>query len=238
MTIGSVLLELLKQIEDAEYTDEVKAILKDQIQSATVNLTLNPRNETEGNLKLLNAAMCVILGTAESLYGVRDYTVFKPYRFPLFKDQPQSQIIPLKKDLSTVAMVLGTCVESWEDVFYDICHESLHLLNPVLGVKINEVKVSTLEEGVAVKFAEQMYEKHIKKYCNKTPVTSPVNSPNSQYFKAYTATKKIPDEVLKKIRKEFGMFSKIDDANKFRELVSDYLNEREIEILLTPFKYH
>ena len=228
MTIAMVLLELLEQIKDDQFTDEVKATLKKQIDSAAVDRTSDPRDRTEGNQNLLNAAMLVVYGTVQDLYGVGDETDLYP--FPIFEAQPQSQIVPLIKDRGTVTIVLGENVRSWEDVFYDICHESLHLLNPAINVKI-----CALEEGVAVKFAEQMYEKCVIPYCDKMPRTSPANSYASEYYVAYSAAKKIPDDVLKEIRNVFGKFSKIDDAEKFGELVSEYLNDDEIERLVAPF---
>jgi hypothetical protein len=179
--------------------------------------------------------MLVTLGLVQDLYGSGDDTELDPC--PRFEPQPQSQIVPLMGDHGTVAIVLGEYVRSWEEVFYDICHESLHLLNPVINVKDSKVRVSSLEEGVAVKFAESMYEKYIKPYCGKTPLTSPVKSPNSQYFLVFNAAKKIPDDVLKEIRSVFGKFSNIDDSEKFKRLVSQYLNDEEIRILVQGFVY-
>lgn len=235
MTIAPVLLELLEQIKDDQFTDEMKATLKKLIDSAAVDLTSDPRDRTEGNQKLLNAAVLVALGTVQDLYGIGDDT--KLYPSPIFEAQSHSQIVPLMEDQGTVAIVLGECIESWEEVFYDICHESLHLLNPVLNVNSSKIKVSALEEGVAVKFAEQMYEKYIKPYCDKIPSTSPANALGSQYFIAYSAAKNIPDDVLKEVRNVFGKFSAIDDAGKFGGLVREYLNDEEIEILVEPFMY-
>jgi hypothetical protein len=235
MTIGPVLLELLTQIENNQYSPEKKACLKELIGSAAVDATKNPRDDTEGNRKLLYSAVLVALGTVQDLYGIGDDTELHP--FPEFVNQPQSQIAPLMDNHSTVAIVLGNYVRTWEEVFYDICHESLHLLNPVLNVRDSRVQVSALEEGVAVKFAEHMYGKYIKPYCKNIPSTSPVGDIQGQYFKAYCAAKKIPDEVLHEVRIAFGKFSSINDVEKFAELVGAYLNEEEIEILMQPVKY-
>lgn len=232
MMIAPVLLQLL---EDVELNNGLKARLKEQIDSAAVNATSNPRDEIEGNKELLNAIMVVVLAKLENLYGDGDYT--KLYSMPLFVAQPQSQIVPLMEDHGTVAIVLGEYVRTWEDVFYDICHESLHLLNPVINVKGGNVKVSSLEEGCAVNFAEHMYQKYINPYCDKIPTTSPANAPYSPYFIAYSVTKKIPDGVLKEVRKEFGRFSKIDDVEKFTALVGGYVSGEEVEVLIKPFPY-
>ena len=90
MTIGPVLLKLLEQIRNDQYTDELKTVLKEQIESSSVDLTLNPRDRTEGNLKLLNAAMLVAHGTAQDLYGPAEDMGLDPS--PRFEAQPQSQI--------------------------------------------------------------------------------------------------------------------------------------------------
>lgn len=124
-----------------------------------------------------------------------------------------------------------------ENAFYDVCHEVVHLLNPVFNVQDANVKVSALDEGVAVKFAEQMYERYIRPYCDRIPSTSPIFYRNSQYFVAYSAAKKIPDGVLKEVRQVFGMFSKIDDVEKFKTLVGSYLSDKEMDELMAKFIY-
>jgi hypothetical protein len=228
-------LELLEQIKGDQFTPEIKAIIKKQIESAAEDLSSNPRDRTEGNLKLLNAIMLIVSGAAEDLYGIGDETGL--HFLPIFEDQPRSQIGLLINEPDKVAIVLGEYVKTWEEVFYDICHESLHLLNPVFNVKDDKIKVSALEEGCAVKFAEQMYEKYINPFCDKIPSTSPVNAFGSQYFTAYSAAKKIPDDVLREVRKTFGRFSNIDDAGKFKELVGEYVSAEEAGVLMRPFVY-
>lgn len=233
MTIVLALLKILESFEDPEFTPEMRTKLRVQINSASPSLTLNPREQTEGNGKILNAMLALALGQAQQMYGVGDDTRLHP--MPLFLDQPQSQIVPLKDDLGRVVLGLGTYARSWEEVFYDVCHESLHLLNPVINVRVN--KVCALEEGCAVKFAEQMYKKYISPYCPKISPTSPVAATDTQYFLAYSAATKIPNEVLRRIKETFGTFSSIDDREKFAELTQKYLTKEEIEILIMPFLY-
>lgn len=235
MRIETALLQVLEQIENDQCTDEVKESLRVQIKSAASDLTLVPRDETDGNRMFRYAMGMLALGMAEQLYGAGDDTDLDP--LPRFWSKPNSQIMPLLGDHGTAVIAIGTFAVSWEEVFYDICHESLHLLNPVINVHGSNVKVSALEEGVAVKFAEQMYEKYINSYCNKIPATSPINAFHTQYFQAYSVAKRIPDVILKEVRKVFGRFSKLDDADKFKDLVCDYLSDEEAEILLAPFRY-
>jgi|GEM_PF-5993397 len=235
MAIESVLVELASQIGYDQITKEQKATLISQIRSSASDLTSNPRDHTNGNTLLLNATMAVALGIAQNRYGIGDDAGL--YLHPLFGDKPHSQLMPLERDNREFAIVLGMCVRSWEDVFYDICHESLHLLNPVLIVKGDGGKVSALEEGVAVKFAEDMYDTHIRTYCDHIPLTSPINDPSSQYFRAYCAAKKIPDALLKEVRRIFGRFSDVNDSEKLRYIVTDYLDDEEIRTLIEPFRY-
>jgi hypothetical protein len=235
MTIGPVLLNLLEQIENDQCTPKVKETLKGLIESAAIDVTRDPREETEGNKKLLHAAMLVILLKVQDLYGDGDDTEL--HSTPVFLDQPQSQIAPIKDDHGKVVLGLGSYVRSWEDVFYEICHEGLHLLDPVINVANGEVKVSALEEGCAVKFAEQIYEEHIKPYCNNVPLTSPIAATDSQYFSAYSAAKKIPNEILKEVRRVFERFSNIDDHKRFKGLVGEYVSDEEIDVLVSPFIY-
>ena len=224
---------LLTMLEDASFTDGDKAEIMDSIESAAVGITLNPRDKTESNGNILCAALRVILKMVEDLYGKCDGT--KIYLTPIFIDQSASQIAPLQYIIGTVGLGIGQSAKSWEEVFYDLCHETVHLLNPVMGVK--NKRVSALEEGCAVKFAEQTYEKYIKPYCNKVPRTSPISYPSCQYFSAYSAAKKIPDSVLKDIRREFGSFSNINDAEKLKNMAGDYVDDKDIEVLVKSFLY-
>jgi len=232
MQILMVLLGLLEQIENDQFPLKVKADLKELI-AAAPSITSNPRDKTDGNISILTAMLTILLGTVQDLYGIGDETEVSLH--PQFLDYQQSQIRFLVGDAPRGIVVLGRYVRTWEEVFYDLCHESLHLLDPVLNIE--EAMVSALEEGVAVKFAEQMYAKHIKPYCDSIPVTSPVRAPQSQYFRAYCAAEKIPDDVLRGIRNAFGRFSNINHVNKFRELTMAYLNETEIEVLMAPVFY-
>lgn len=224
---------LLALLEDTGFQDQKKKEIRDVFIVAMKGMVSDPRGDTESNKRILGAALFLVKRKVESLYGVGDETELYPY--PIFINQPQSQIAPVMNNHKMIALGVGVCAKSWEEVFYDLCHESLHLLNPVIDVKNN--KVSALEEGCAVRFAEQMYEKYISPYCSDIPLTSPINSHSSQYFFPYIAAKKIPNSVLSDVRKAFGKFSTIDDIRKFKLLVGDYVDDKEIRTLVEPFIY-
>ncbi|CAJ0694927.1 hypothetical protein LMG18102_02034 [Ralstonia mannitolilytica] len=120
-------------------------------------------------------------------------------------------------------------------MFYELCHETVHLLNPVLDIK--QSRVSALEEGVAVKFAEEMYERFIATYTRHGPLVTPTSNKNSSYFKAFLIAKKIPDDILKIIRKEFGKFSAIDNASLLMKIAPACITEHEAQQMCDAFDY-
>jgi len=231
MTIAAVLLKLL---EDIQFSDEIRLKLKEVIDSA-IEVTSNPRDEIDGNQKLLHATLIIAFEKTQELYG--ESGAKDLHHMPVFLNQSQSQIVWEKDNPDKSILGIGNCARSWEEVFYDICHESLHLLNPATNVIDDDTYVSALEEGCAVKFAEQMYDRYIKPTCDKIPLTSPTRAPSSQYFLAYSAARKIPDDVLKVVRSVFGKFSNINDCKKFSELVDKYVSDIEINELIKPFSY-
>lgn len=228
-----VVMQIIEQISDAAYDSELKTKIKALIRPD--GITSNPREETDGNRDFLRAMLIAILGAAEDLYGQGEDAEI--YYLPIFKDQPSSQITVGLDAPDHVFMIIGTHANTWEEVFYDIAHESIHLLNPVANAQKKEVIVSAMEEGCAVKFAEYMYEKYIEPFCKEKPVTSPNHPGGGQYFTAYLAARKIPDDVLKAIREKFGRFSDVDDKEKLKELAASYINDEDIKILVGRFYY-
>ena len=124
---------------------------------------------------------------------------------------------------------------TWAGVFYEVAHEMVHFLNPV--ARAHEKQLATLEEGVAVKFAETTYRELISAYTGCPPQISPVTTPDSRYYPAFKAANKIPDDVLATVRDRFGSFSGVNDAETFGALTSKYLEQHEIELLTSPFFY-
>ena len=120
-------------------------------------------------------------------------------------------------------------------MFYELCHETVHLLNPVRDIK--QSRVSALEEGVAVKFAEEMYEAFIATYTRHGPLVTPAADKSSSYFRAFSIAKKIPDDVLKRIRKEFGKFSAVDDASLLMKIAPACITEHEAQQMCDAFDY-
>lgn len=233
MLIATALLNMLESIDFPELTDELRSQFSKQINASRLGMTPNPRDSTGENKDLLHAMLVCAWIQAQQVYGVGEDAAFD--WTPRFKKESPSQIGRIPGEQIKFGVGLGPDLISWEDVFYDICHESLHLLNPVIDV--NSTPVCTLEEGCAVKFAEQMYEKHIRPYCSENPATSPLRGGSNQYRSAYLAANKIPNHALHLVRKKFGKFSTINDTLEFTKLVEQYVTEEEIELLINPFSY-
>lgn len=179
-----------------------------------------------------------ILGYEEKphKYVKHDVTIEKAIAF-----LKNSKICERTDAQNTFKVLISSNCNTWEDVFYDLCHECLHLLNPTKD--ISKVDVQRLEEGVAVKFAEDMYRKYITPYCNITPINSPITSldptaRHSQYYKAHSITSKISDDKLREVRSAFGSFWSIKDKDKFMSIVGDCITNEEADYLLSKFDYY
>ncbi|PJX56618.1 hypothetical protein J1F62_29350 (plasmid) [Klebsiella michiganensis] len=57
---------------------------------------------------------------------------------------------------------------------------------------------------MAIRYAEEMLEKYLP-YTGRTLVGSPVGTGN-MFDRAYRAARKLPDNLLRQIREEFGSF--------------------------------
>lgn len=228
--------ELIKLLENHQSKDDEYIIkLLEFCNSFTIEkdkLSSNPRDDkAEDNAKILYLITTCLSYEVENLYGKLGSTYDISTEPHFFSDQQRSQIFMIKK----VYIGIGTDAQTWEDVFYQISHEVLHLLNPCFNLK--EEKVCRLEEAVAVKFAESMYRKYIHKDKYILNRFSPLNDDKSEYFQSYYRVQDIPNDILKNIRTEFGSFSQMDDFTKFYDLVKNYINTEDAEFLFDSFKY-
>ncbi|WP_220465770.1 hypothetical protein, partial [Pseudomonas juntendi] len=103
---------------------------------------------------------------------------------PEFLDIPRSYVgrtqktktIPQEKHI----ICFGTQVITWEQLFYELAHETLHLLGPT---DTNKNTVARIEEGVAVKFAEEFYKDYVYPSIKRYTYISPLSAPLSAYYK-------------------------------------------------------
>ncbi|MBB5428289.1 hypothetical protein HDG40_006476 [Paraburkholderia sp. JPY158] len=193
-----------------------------------------PREERRENTRMLELVFLLTLELVEEKYGNSNVQIFPTPQFR--KDGKASQIGTAGGDHTTFGVGIGADVTTWEQVFYELCHESVHLLNPV--VNIETTSVSSMDEGVAVKFAEDLYARFITSYTGREPAISPTHAGVAHPYRvAFDIVRKIPDSVLKEIRAEFGAFSQVTDEIKLLKFASEYISEEEARVICLPFSY-
>ncbi|KPA98206.1 hypothetical protein [Pseudomonas asplenii] len=189
------------------------------------------------NTYAVNVAGVMLLEMVQKKYGGSSLNPEVMSVFPAFSDVPRSQVnvnmITPEHPVARHTIFLGCHINTWHQFFYELAHESIHMLGPV---NTNEVEVATLDEGVAVKFAEDFYREYIFPLTGVQVPQSPVNASQSVYFKAYQAANKIPDTVLFEIRKEFNNFREVKNP-LFYEMTQSYLSRSESELLCSAFDY-
>ncbi|WP_159960954.1 hypothetical protein [Pseudomonas sp. R76] len=216
-------------IDDSEVGEKID-FLKKSLNPATRNL------QCDENRFAINCIGKLLHSLAENKYGPSSMDAKKISTQPRFHGSRSRVGVTLSTPEfpDVVHMVcLGSTVKSWEQLFYEVAHESLHLLGPA---DINSTPVATLEEGAAVKFAESFYAEYIFPEIGAPPPFSPLSSPGSVYYRAYQCAKKIPDETLKKIRQKFKNFREVEYEG-LQELAKNFITEEEIKVLVSPFDY-
>ncbi|EKY4874153.1 hypothetical protein QFY08_000035 [Vibrio alginolyticus] len=91
-----------------------------------------------------------MIAEAESRLGERDK--LKAIVQPTFQDNPEAKPCIMNRftrDGAWAYLSVGSKV-NWECAYFEIAHETVHLLDPVVGY------TNYLEEGIAVFFAEEM----------------------------------------------------------------------------------
>lgn len=153
-----------------------------------------------------------MLEQAESKLGQRE--VGKIIYPPQFHEDPESKpciVNSMNLDGAWSCLSVGSKT-NWECAYYEIAHETVHLLNPVVG------NTNYLEEGIAVVFAEEM----LKFYG-----IPPINIKCPYYKKARELANQLPGdtfEAAKKIRAEYhslGAVSSEDLISLFPSLNND-----------------
>jgi hypothetical protein len=246
MSVNFPFLQMLqKLVNDAV---DINPEAMEQAQKILANapnvLYQSPREWNEPCNELRTLITYFILVDLESRYGDMTHPQ-RTYTVPFYDKQREmagrlnSQVISFKPGtLLAEHFDYGVCIgwryDSWEQFFYQLCHECVHLLDPQLAPQ-GELKVSALDEGVAVRYAEEMLDTYLP-YIARSFVDSPTLSHNPYYF-AWEATRKLPHEVLRTIRETFGAFAKINDRARFAALTSKWLTDDEITLLCADFEY-
>ncbi|MEX9609616.1 hypothetical protein JI723_13870 [Providencia manganoxydans] len=244
-------------IKDCHVTDENE--LLHTIESNLLAFDASPTHLDPSSARLLNLLWHSIFYKAQLIYGNSSTSIgFTPELASVLTELDmlkrgarnidearsfltRSMVCKLLGHDNLYGVLISNACTSWESVFYELCHECIHLLSPATGNLKNEVQ--RLDEGVAVKFAEDMYRKYITPYCNITPINSPITSldptaRHSQYYKAHGITSKISDDKLREVRSAFGSFWSIKDKDKFMSIVGDCITNEDADYLLSKFDYY
>jgi len=230
-----VALEKFVRATVADAGDQ-ESLLGDLAQYGTA-ITNDPRDATKANCELLRATLDTLFIQAQTLYG--EGTAIKRHARPIYVDHPRSKVAPLVDSPDVFAVAVSRLFGSWEAAFYEIAHESIHLLGPV--AIIESTPIATLDEGVAVRYAETMYREHITAYTDQPPTHSPLKGLygiDEPYFRSYQAVKDVTDATLHALRQSFGGFSVAFDPIRILEIACEELSVDQAEVLAAPFDYH
>lgn len=214
------------------------------IERAPETLLLSPREWSEDCNQLKSFLLDFVLSDIEQRYGsmaCRD----RIYPFPFYsreKHNPamgSSSIVPFppaqeQQAKYDYALRIGLRYDSWEQFFYQLCHQAIHLLNPP-EAHHDEMNICALEEGVAICYAEDMRERYLP-HVGRSFLDSPVGLEASCH-EIWVAVVKLPDEALHRIRNSFGSFGAIDDPVRFREMTALWLNPDEASLLCEQVRF-
>ena len=230
--VREVIERLLNEIYlDSNYTEKVLGLIDDEVQE----ITEDPR--AIENSYVVSVAGILMLEVVEEKFGAPSLSAELMSIFPAFSSIPRSQvgvnIVTAEHPVERYSIFLGCHINTWVQFFYELAHESIHMLGPA---NTKEVEIATLDEGVAVKFAEDFYRQYIFPLTGLLVPSTPLNAPQSVYFKAYHAANKIPDIVLREVRERFNNFREIKNPI-FYEMTQKYLSKSESELLCSAFDY-
>lgn len=233
MSFKEAILRLCCDIGKTVHQDAINDITK-------CHILKNPSRDNHDDEYILRVLSFTSFYVAKQTYGYSEtkirYEVQLGHEEPLDYLPMNSSVYPINGSDEWM-IYIGCKYDDWEQIFYEICHESVHLLNPAEHEDLPNVQ--RLDEGVAVKFAENMYKKYITPYTTKPPKFTPVRLARlSQYTKSFNITNKISDEKLKEVRSIFGSFWSIPDKEKFMSIVGNYITDKEADYLLSDFDYN
>lgn len=239
-------LKTLEQLcQDAgELSPEAREEAQAIMDRAPETLVLSPREWNEDCNQLRSFILFFMMNELETRYGERanpERTFMTPF-YSRHREEHgalNSQIVTFANpqpiaDAFDYGICIGWRYDSWEQFFYQVSHEAVHLLNPQQA-PAGTPRTCALDEGVAVRYAEEMLERYLP-YVSRAFVESPAGLGNP-YNDAWQAACKLPDAVLKQIRAEFGSFGTIDDPVKFAGMTATWLTPEEATLLSQEFGY-
>ncbi|EBR4458221.1 hypothetical protein C2478_20220 [Salmonella enterica] len=237
------MLEILRD-NAGELPEQVQSQVIEILAQAPEALNMSPRENNDPCISLRKFILHFMLIDLEERYGDMQFPE-TTYRIPFYEHHREtagvrnSQVIsfnpthPLAREYD-FGVCIGWSFDCWEAFFYQMAHEAVHLLNPKVAPS-GMLKTSALDEGVAVRYAEEMLATYLPGV-DRYSVGSPAGLPNA-YNAAWQATRKLPDKVLRQIRDTFGGFGDITDPVRFEEMTAQWLTPAEAGLLSSDFRY-
>lgn len=244
MTLNQPVLTMLRRLKDD--ARGINAAAQEQAQQildkAPETLIQSPR-QWDADCNALRAfILYFLLVELEKRYGDMACGE-RTFHIPFYEwqrevaDMPATGVVTFKDDSELArdfdyGLCIGWRYDRWDQFFYQAAHGAVYLLNPRSAPK-GTFKSSALEAGMAVRYAEEMLDKYLP-YTGRALVDSPVGTGNI-FDRAYQATCKLPDDLLRQIREEFGSFGTIKDPVRFADMTSDFLTPDEARLLSSDF---
>lgn len=240
------MLQALRQLcQDAgNLPPDVQEQAEQILARAPHTLALSPREwDTECN-QLRHFILFFILRDLESRYGEMA-SPERTYRVPFYSRERETSGLyssgivtfdkstPLARDFD-FGLCIGWRYDSWQQFLYQVSHTAVYLLDPRVAPH-GTLRISALEVGMAVRYAEEMLEKYLPAV-SRSRVDSPAGTGNA-YDLAFQTARKLPDAVLRQIRAAFGSFGTLPDTEKFAAMTAGWLTPAEAEWLCREFPF-
>lgn len=240
MHLNPNVLSILRQLKEdsvavnAESLKEASRILE----KAPEILIQSPRQWNADCNALRTLILYFLQCDLEQRYGEMEFPD-KTYAVPFYAWEREAAGMPatgvvsfsedsVLKDIYDFGLCIGWRFDAWDQFFYQAAMGAVFLLNPRIGPR-GSVTTSTLEAGVAIRYAEEMLDKYLP-YTPRQRVESPVGQGNN-YDRAYQAARKIPDAVLHQVRDTFGSFGNITDQAHFYSMTSQWISAEDARLL-------
>jgi len=162
-------------VVDTSVTDNVRTDWFTVIDNSARVVTEKPALIKFETARLLDVTLTALHETAVDRFGEGEHP-FTLDPFPTYrrtKGAP-SQVLPYEPGSERLRFGINDDMNSWEGAFYELAYEAIHLLSPVIPPSGDYPTVATLDEGVAVNFAECMYDRYIRPYFAENPGTRPL----------------------------------------------------------------
>lgn len=246
MTINQPVLTMLRRLKEDAVGINPAALEQAQqiLNNAPETLIQSPRQWDEHCNALREFILYFLLADLEKRYGeMADGE--RTFKVPFYTWQREevgmsaTGVVTFNDDTELArdydyALCIGWRYDQWEQFFYQAALGAVFLLNP-RSARLGTLRTSSLEAGVAVRYAEEMLDKYLP-YTGRALVDSPVGTGN-MFDRAYRAARKLPDNLLRQVREEFGSFGTITDPVRFADMTSDFLTPDEARLLSSDFRY-